>query len=73
MIHDLDKTLETLIKQQLPPALAGQVTISFATPDDQFPPTGVSPLPLISFFMMSGRTGSCEITSGLWTVRVMGR
>ena len=33
MIHDLDKTLEELLKRELPPELVSQVTISFATPD----------------------------------------
>ena len=41
MIHDLDKTLEELLKRGLPPSLIGPdaltpVAISFAPPDDDF-------------------------------------
>ena len=35
MIDDLDKTIETLLKRELPPSLVSQVTISFAAPDGQ--------------------------------------
>ena len=42
MIHDLDRTLEVLLTRELPTELANQVTISFTTPDDQFPPTSVT-------------------------------
>lgn len=41
MINDLDKTLEQLLKRDLPTALAAQVTITFAAPDSQFPPDSV--------------------------------
>ena len=34
MIDDLDRTLEALLRQELPPDLVSQVTITFATPDD---------------------------------------
>ncbi len=50
MINDLDATLRVLLKKGLPPALADQVQISFATPDDQFPPQSVM-LPAIDLFL----------------------
>jgi hypothetical protein len=50
MFQDLDSTISTLLMTQLPPDLAEQVSVSFVTPDDQFPPTGVTP-PVVDFFM----------------------
>jgi hypothetical protein len=50
MFQDLDSTLSTLLMTQLPPDLAEQVTISFVTPDDQFPPAGV-PTPAVNLFL----------------------
>ena len=66
MIHDLDKTLEQLLKQDLPPKLVSQVTISFATPDDQFPPTSVT-LPAIDLFLYDVRENR-DLQSNEWTV-----
>jgi len=54
MINALDETLKALLKRDLPPALADQVQISFATPDDQFPPQSVT-LPAIDFFLYDVR------------------
>jgi hypothetical protein len=54
MINDLDKTLSVLLKRGLPPELAEQVQISFATPDDQFPPQAVTP-PAIDLFLYDVR------------------
>ncbi len=54
MIRDLDETLKALLVRELPPALAEQVQISFATPDDQFPPQSVT-LPAIDFFLYDVR------------------
>jgi hypothetical protein len=54
MINDLDKTLSVLLKQGLSPELAEQVQISFATPDDQFPPQSVT-LPAIDLFLYDVR------------------
>ncbi len=54
MIHDLDRTLEILLMRELPSELAGQVTISFAAPDDQFPPSSVT-LPAIDLFLYDVR------------------
>ena len=48
------KRLKALLKRDLPTALADQVQISFATPDDQFPPQSVT-LPAIDFFLYDVR------------------
>lgn len=50
MIKDLDQTLKALLLRDLPADLANQVMISFATPDDQFPPQSVT-LPAIDLFL----------------------
>jgi hypothetical protein len=59
MIDGLDKTLEELLKHELPPELVWEdsttkVTISFATPDDQFPPAAVT-LPALDLFLYDVR------------------
>jgi len=57
MIHDLDKTIAALLRHPdygLPPSLAEQVQISFATPDDQFPPQSVT-LPAVDLFLYDVR------------------
>jgi hypothetical protein len=54
MINDLDETLAALLHRELPPTLAEQVQISFATPDDQFPPQSVT-LPAIDLFLYDVR------------------
>ncbi|MBV9772857.1 MAG: DUF4255 domain-containing protein [Gemmatimonadetes bacterium] len=54
MIHDLDRTLEELLKLDLPQSIVDQVTISFATPNNQFPPASV-PLPAVNLFLYDVR------------------
>lgn len=54
MLEDLDKTIETLVKETLPKELKSQITITFATPDSNFPPNGVE-LPAINFFLYDVR------------------
>ena len=66
MINDLDKTIEELFKHGLPSELASQVTISFAAPDDQFPPTSVT-LPAIDIFLYDVRENR-DLRSNEWTV-----
>ncbi|MCP4514517.1 MAG: DUF4255 domain-containing protein [Delftia sp.] len=66
MLNDLDKTLETLLKSELPPELVEQVQISFATPDAQFPPAGVT-LPAIDLFLYDVRE-NWELRSSEWQV-----
>jgi hypothetical protein len=66
VIDDLDRTLEELLRRSLPAALVDQVTISFATPNDQFPPTSVS-LPAVDIFLYDVRENR-ELRSNEWTV-----
>lgn len=66
MIHDLDKTLEELLKRELPPDLVEQITISYATPDDQFPPNSVS-LPAVDFFLYDVRENR-TLRSNEWVI-----
>jgi hypothetical protein len=66
MIDDLDRTLEALLRRELPPDLVEQVTISFATPDDQFPPASVT-LPAIDLFLYDVRENR-ELRSNEWLV-----
>ena len=66
MIDDLDRTLEELLKQELPPALAEQVAISFEAPDDQFPPASVT-LPAIDLFLYDVRENR-ELRTNEWVV-----
>lgn len=66
MIDDLDKTLEILLKRELPPNLVGQVTISFETPDDQFPPSSVN-LPAIDLFLYDVRENR-ELRDSKWDI-----
>lgn len=64
MIEDLDKTVRELIERDLPPDLVEQVSISFATPDDQFPPSSVT-LPAIDLFLYDLRVNP-ELRSNEW-------
>jgi hypothetical protein len=54
MIQDLDETIAALLRRDLPAALAEQVEISFATPDDQFPSQSVT-LPAVDLFLYDVR------------------
>ena len=51
MLQDLDATLTALLQAELP---VQNVAISFAAPDDQFPPSGVT-LPAIACFLYDVR------------------
>jgi len=51
VLQDLDATLAALLQAELS---VQNVSISFAPPDDQFPPSGVS-LPAIAFFLYDVR------------------
>jgi hypothetical protein len=66
MIDDLDRTLEELLKRDLPQSLVEQVAISFDTPDDQFPPTSVT-LPAIDLFLYDVRE-NLELRSNEWSM-----
>lgn len=64
MIDDLDTSLEELLKRELPQDLVSQITISFAAPDNQFPPTSVA-LPAIDLFLYDLRENR-ETRTGEW-------
>jgi hypothetical protein len=66
MINDLDKTLGELLTRELSPDLVDQVTISFATPDDQFPPSSVT-LPAIDLFLYDVRENR-ELRTNEWVL-----
>jgi len=70
MIDDLDLTLETLLRRALPTDLSPQVSISFAAPDSQFPPSGVG-LPAIDLFLYDVRE-NLELRRAEWTVERRG-
>ncbi|MEU6535382.1 DUF4255 domain-containing protein [Streptomyces sp. NPDC047000] len=61
MFQDLDTTLAALVEAELP--LPG-VAVSFATPDDQFPPSGVT-LPAVAFFLYDVRENH-ELRTNQW-------
>jgi hypothetical protein len=64
VLHDLDQTLEVLLKRELPAPLVQQVTISFAAPDAEFPPPAVT-LPAIDFFLYDVRE-NWELRTNDW-------
>ena len=66
MIEDLDRSIEQLLLLELPHPLVSQIQISFATPDDHFPPTTVKP-PAIDLFLYDIRENS-ELRSAEWTI-----
>ena len=66
MIDDLDKTLEELLRHELPPDLVSQVSISFATPDNQFPGTAIT-LPAIDLFLYDVRENR-DLRSNEWQI-----
>ncbi len=61
MLHDLDATLAALLDSEL---AVRNVTISFAAPDDQFPPSAVS-LPAIAFFLYEVRE-NVDLRTNQW-------
>lgn len=65
MIDDLDNTLAELLKRELPASIVSQVSISFATPDNQFPPSSVS-LPAIDLFLYDLQENR-ELRSNEWS------
>lgn len=67
MIDDLDRSIDALLRVGLPPQLVEQISISFATPDDQFPPASVA-LPAIDFFLYDIRENQ-ELRNTDWTLQ----
>jgi hypothetical protein len=66
MFDDLDKTLETLLRHELPTVLLEHVSISFIAPDGEFPPAAVT-LPSINLFLYDIRE-NMELRNGEWYV-----
>jgi hypothetical protein len=50
MFDDINRTIEVLLRSDLPSDISSQVSIGFATPDDSFPPAGLA-LPAINLFL----------------------
>ena len=63
MLHDLDATLAALLDSELS---MENVAVSFAAPDDQFPPSNVR-LPAVDFFLYDIRENT-DLRSGQWEV-----
>jgi hypothetical protein len=59
MFHDLDATLAELMRPSLP-----DTAVSFASPDDRFPPSGVT-LPAVAFFLYDVRE-NVELRTTPW-------
>ncbi|MCC2959344.1 DUF4255 domain-containing protein [Massilia sp. IC2-278] len=68
MIYDLDKTLSTLLLRELREEFVDQVEISFAAPDDAFPPQSVT-LPAIDLFLYDLRENLELRESEAWVER----
>jgi hypothetical protein len=54
VIDDLDRTLAALLQHELPAEILAQAAITFATPDERFPPQSVA-LPAIDLFLYDVR------------------
>jgi uncharacterized protein DUF4255 len=61
MFHDLDATLAALVQGEMS---LRSIPISFATPDDQFPPSGVTP-PAVAFFLYDIRE-NVDLRTNQW-------
>ena len=66
MIDDLDRTLQQLLRYELPPALFEQMSISFAAPDNEFPPASVT-LPAVDLFLYDVRE-NLDLRNTQWIV-----
>lgn len=66
MIDDLDSTIGELLQRGLAPSLVEQLSISFATPDNNFPPVGTT-LPAVNFFLYDMRE-NLELRKAEWEV-----
>lgn len=53
MIDELDESLEALLKRELPPSISGQISVSFAAPDDDFHSSVT--LPAVDLFLYDVR------------------
>lgn len=61
MFQDLDATLAALVQAEL---AVKNITISFASPDNQFPPSGVT-LPAVAFFLYDVRENT-DLRTNQW-------
>ena len=66
MIADLDASLKALLERELPAAISSATTISFETPDADFPSGGAT-LPAIDLFLYDVRENT-ELRSNEWVV-----
>jgi len=66
MIDDLDKAIKELLERELQPDLAAQIGISFAAPDSDFPPQGLS-VPAVDLFLYDVRE-NMELRSPSWII-----
>lgn len=66
MIDDLDRTLEELLRQELPSALVEQISISFSTPDNDFLTKSLKP-PAINLFLYDLRE-NLELRNNQWAI-----
>jgi hypothetical protein len=64
VIDDLDRTLTALLQQELPAEILAQVAITFATPDDHFPPQSVT-LPALDLFLYDVRENR-DLRTNAW-------
>jgi hypothetical protein len=67
VIADLDRTLIALLQQELPAEILAQVAITFATPDEEFPPQAVT-LPAIDLFLFDVRENR-DLRSNEWILQ----
>jgi hypothetical protein len=64
MFDDLDKTLEQLMRHELPAVILEHVSLSFIAPDGEFPPAAVT-LPSINLFLYDIRE-NLDLRDGEW-------
>jgi hypothetical protein len=69
MIDDLDKSIENLLRRDLPSAFLEQVGISFDAPDKDFPPSSIRP-PAIDLFLYDIRE-NLELRDTQWILERM--
>jgi Pvc16 N-terminal domain len=68
VIDDVDLSIAALLEHELPPEILTQAAITFATPDDSFPPAAIS-LPAIDLFLYDMRENR-DLRSAEWSVEL---
>jgi hypothetical protein len=68
VIDDVDLTIAALLEHELAPEILTQAAITFATPDDSFPPAAIS-LPAIDLFLYDMRENR-DLRTGEWRVEL---